>query len=89
MLKVLFKIPFQNRPAGSTRNPRVHFAEELEVAQEWTPPLDGEEVVFSDASQQKGSNRDYQGECPLRDAYYYEGGRDDRNIDTPPNLYFK
>ena len=45
-VKSALKIPFQNRPAGSIRNPRVHFAEELEVAQEWTPPLDGEEVGY-------------------------------------------
>ena len=72
-VKSALKIPFQKRPAGSTRNPRVHFAEELEVAQEWTPPLDGEAVVFSNTSQQN--------------AYYYEGGSEGSNIDTPPNLY--
>ena len=72
-VKSALKIPFQKRPAGSTRNPRVHFAEELEVAQEWTPPLDGEAVVFSNASQQN--------------ACYYEGGSEGSNIDTPPNLY--
>ena len=72
-VKSALKIPFQNRPAGSTRNPKVRFAEELEVAQEWTPPLDGEAVVFSNASQQN--------------AYYYEGGSEGSNIDTSPNQY--
>ena len=63
----------------------VHFAEQLDVAQDWTPPY-SDEASFSNASQQKGSNRDYQGECYLGEDTYFEGGRDDRNNDPPPNL---
>ena len=58
----------------------------MEVAQDWTP-LDSEEAAFSSASQHKGSNRNYQGECQLRDSYYNERGRNDRNIDTRSHLY--